>query len=157
MPITTRARRTRRGGGHGQGHVNVTPLIDIVMVLIIFYLMVGSLISSDYAEVALPMSTQGKPAAAADVYTINVMADGPPTPPGMEAPASRRTRLVIGGAETDIAGLARDLRARLARDPALVVQLRAGRDLPYRAVEPVVKAASRAGATNLRLITEQVR
>lgn len=127
------------------------------MVLIIFYLMVGSLISTDYVDVPLPLSTQGKTAAAADVYTVNVIAEGPAPPPGMMAAPGRRTKIVVQGVETDAAGLARDLKARLSRDPKMVVQLRAGKDLPYRAVEPVVRSVSRAGATSVRLITEPAR
>lgn len=151
--LTHRTSGRRRGrAGAGAEHVNVTPLIDVVMVLIIFYLMVGSLISSDYSEVPLPYATHGQPAAEADVYTINIIAGGPAIA-GQPGTATR-AQIVVRGAPVDAAFVARDLGERLASDPKIIVQLRAARDLPYRAVEPVVKACARAGATTIRLITE---
>lgn len=150
----SRLRKRRSTRGAHAPEINVTPLIDIVMVLIIFYLMVGSLISSDYADVPLPYSVRGEPAAAADVYVINVSARDSAGGAGAEGGVVR-TAIVVQGAETDVGALARDVGARLARDPGMVIQLRASRDLPYRAVEPVVKACARAGATSLRLVTER--
>lgn len=163
MPTRTQRRRAARGAHAAE--INVTPLIDIVMVLIIFYLMVGSLISSDYADVPLPFSVRGEPAAAADVFVINIRAKtatGEPAAPGATGPAAGaapggvvRTAIVVQGVETDAPSLTRDLAERLARDPLMVIQLRAARDLPYRAVEPVVKACAKAGASSIRLVTER--
>ncbi len=149
----SRRRRSRRGSSEtGAEAVNVVPLIDVVMVLIIFYLMVGSFISSDYAEVPLPIAVYGEPSSGAEVFTVNVV-----TEPDAAAPSRLRTRIVVQGAETDEAGVARMLRDALQRHPETVVQLRAARDLPYRAVEPVVLAAARAGASTVRLVTEAGR
>ncbi|MBL0922657.1 MAG: biopolymer transporter ExbD [Phycisphaerales bacterium] len=152
----SRRRRSRRGHGDaGAEAINVTPLIDIVMVLIIFYLMVGSFISSDYADVPLPLAMHGEPGAAAEVFTINVLADDPAGAPG--SPARVRTRILVQGVETDEAGVARALRDVFRAHPDTVVQLRAARDLPYRAVEPVALAAAQAGASTIRLVTESAQ
>ncbi len=149
----SRRRRSRRGSGEtGAEAINVTPLIDIVMVLIIFYLMVGSFISSDYADVPLPLAMYGEPAAAAEVFTINVLTEDQPRP-GLRA----RTRIMVQGVDTDEDGVARALREVFKKHPDTVVQLRAARDLPYRAVEPIVLAAARAGASTIRLVTESAQ
>lgn len=149
----SRRRRSRRGSGDsGAESINVTPLIDIVMVLIIFYLMVGSFISSDYTDVPLPLAMHGEPAAAAEVFTINVISDEPLMPGGRS-----RTRIVVQGVDTDEDGVSRALREVFKKHPDTVVQLRAARDLPYRAVEPVALAAARAGATSIRLVTESAQ
>jgi biopolymer transport protein ExbD len=149
----SRRRRSRRGAHEaGAEAINVTPLIDVVMVLIIFYLMVGSFISSDYAEIPLPIAVHGEPTAGADVFTVNVVAEPDPL-----APARHRTRIIVQGAETDQSGVARLLREAFQRHPETIVQLRAARDLPYEAVEPVVLAAARAGASTIRLVTESGR
>lgn len=143
------ARRRRRHRGHSEGgHVNVVPLIDIVMVLIIFYLMVGSFISEDYESVPLPLSVAGAPTAGADVLTINALA----RPDG-----SGRAVYRVMSQDIDEAGIRRLIESRRARDPELVVQVRASRELTYGAVEPAVRAVSQAGVARLRLVTESAQ
>lgn len=145
-------RRTRGEGALGHDAINVTPLIDIVMVLIVFYLMVGSFIASDYEDVPLPLAVEGEPSAGADIFTINLI----PEPASSRSGASRIT-IIVQGREMDAAALERTLRETIRRRPDTTVQLRAARTLPYRAVEPIVLATARAGATTLRLVTEDAR
>jgi biopolymer transport protein ExbD len=138
-------RRGRHSHGEG-GHVNVVPLIDIVMVLIIFYLMVGSFIGEDYESVPLPLSVAGQPTAGADVLTVNAVRaeDG-------------RATFRVQGQDVDEPAIRRAIERMRAKDPDVVVQLRAARDLPYGAVEPAVRAISQAGVTRLRLVTESAQ
>lgn len=143
-------RRSRRGRSHdGEGgHVNVVPLIDIVMVLIIFYLMVGSFIHDDYEDVPLPLSVAGEPTAGAEVLTINaVTREGSPG----------RAVFRVQSQDVDEGGIQRMIERMRAKDPELVVQLRASRDLAYGAVEPAVRAISRAGVARVRLVTESAQ
>lgn len=139
-------RRRRHHGDHEGGHVNVVPLIDIVMVLIIFYLMVGSFLQDDYEDVPLPLSVAGQPTAGADVLTVNAVRaeDG-------------RATFRVQGQDVDEPAIRRAIERMRAKDPDVVVQLRAARDLPYGAVEPAVRAISQAGVTRLRLVTESAQ
>ena len=57
------------------GEVNVTPLIDVVMCLIIFYLMVGKLATDRKTPVTLPESAVGTQAEP-DVLVVNVAPAG---------------------------------------------------------------------------------
>lgn len=141
-------RRRRHHGDHEGGHVNVVPLIDIVMVLIIFYLMVGSFLQDDYEDVPLPLSVAGLPTAGAEVLTINALPrEGEPG----------RVVYRVQSQDVDEAGIRRMVERMRAKDPELVVQLRASRDLSYGAVEPAVRAISRAGVARLRLVTESAQ
>ncbi|MGP1309907.1 MAG: ExbD/TolR family protein [Phycisphaerales bacterium] len=143
------ARWRGRHRGHGEGgHVNVVPLIDIVMVLIIFYLMVGSFINEDYESVPLPLSVAGETTSGADVLTINAL----PRNDG-----SGRAVYRVMSQDIDEAGIRRLIENRRTRDPDLIVQVRASRDLTYGAVEPAVRAVSRAGVARLRLVTESAQ
>ena len=128
--------------------MNVVPLIDIVMVLIIFYLMVGPFIGDDYETLPLPLSVAGQPTAGADVFTINAVAreDG-----------TGRATFRVQGRDIDEAGIQRMVERMRRRDPDVVVQLRASRELSYGAVEPAVRAVSQAGVARLRLVTESAR
>ena len=128
----------------------VTPLIDVVMVLIIFYLMVGAFVSGDYEDMPLPLAVFGDEVSGGAVYTVNVLTR--PGADGVERPA-----IIVQGRPTSVAELTTDLRIVLSRDPATVVQLRAARDLPYGAVEPAVRAISQSGVRTMRLVTESAR
>lgn len=118
------------------------------MVLIIFYLMVGSFISEDYESVPLPLSVAGAPTAGADILTINAIT---------RDDASGRAAYRVMNQDIDEAGIRRLVELRRARDPELVVQLRASRELTYGAVEPAVRAVSQAGVARLRLVTESAQ
>lgn len=143
--MRTRAIQHGTGRAGHFGEINVTPLIDVVMCLIIFYLMVGKLATDRKAEVKLPQSAIGAQAEP-DVVVVNVLA-------GASMPA--RADVVVEGkslaADSDLEALVRE---RLATKPETVVQIRASRDLAFGVVSPVLRACTKAGAQNIRLATE---
>jgi biopolymer transport protein ExbD len=129
---------------HPFGDINVTPLIDVVMVMIVFYLIVGNLAASQRSPMPLPEARAGVPHRAQDVLAINIL-------PGEHAPS-----LIIEGSPIEPDRLPSLIRDRLAAKPGTVVQVRASRDLAYAAVEPAIDACRRAGVTTVRLATEHV-
>jgi len=52
--------------------INVTPLIDVVMVLIIFYLIVGKLAAERQGHVQLPSSAVGVQAETHDPVIVTI-------------------------------------------------------------------------------------
>ncbi|USN99199.1 MAG: biopolymer transporter ExbD [Phycisphaeraceae bacterium] len=123
----------------GPGHINVTPLIDIVMVLIIFYLLVGQLALDRRGEVDLPEATRGVEAEPTDTpITIAIRADG-----GM----------AIEAIETPPEVLARMLEVLLRQKPGRAVQIRADRATAYRHVRAALDACREAGVTHVELAT----
>ena len=127
--------------------INVTPLIDVVMVLIVFYLIVGKLAADRRAVVELPSTGVGTVAEE--------KAPGVSTVAGTD---SGGARVLIDGVETPVESLEGLLRARVGGDPAgTVVQVRADRRLASGAVEPVVRACRGAGLTAVQLVTEKSR
>ncbi len=112
---------------------NMTPLIDVVFLLIIFFLVSSHLAQQEtQLELELPTASSGHretPGPTARV-TINVLPDG---------------RYLLGSNEVALA----ELRSRLqveSRETAgdLEVRLRADRHLAYRHVEPVLLACAHA-------------
>lgn len=128
---------------HPFGDVNVTPLIDVVMCMIVFFLIVGKLVADQRAQLRLPETRSGSARAAQDVLVINVLANG-----GGEA------RVVVDNAPVEMWMLADLVRTRLADKPTTVVQLRASRELAYGAVRPIIDACRDAGVPGLRLAAE---
>ncbi|MBL8763289.1 MAG: biopolymer transporter ExbD [Phycisphaerae bacterium] len=139
-------RSRRLIAAHPFSEINVTPLIDVVMCLIIFYLIVGKLASDQRSEVPLPPSSVGTHEDESEVFIVNVM---PPPAPGQPA------RFIVDALD---AGSAANLESMLAQrkklKPKVSVQVRASRDLPFGAVEPIYRAARNAGITTVYLAAE---
>ncbi len=131
---------------HTIGKVNVTPMIDVVMCLIIFYLLVGKLATAQRVK-DLPTSGEGTSESPASALVVDIL----PGPGKDSAP-----QLAVNGAAGDVAGLEAALK-RLAGNAAgkAEVQIRAGKDLPYSQLAPVLAACRRAGLTSVRLVAER--
>jgi biopolymer transport protein ExbD len=61
---------------HPFSKINVTPMIDVVMVLIIFYLIVGKLAADQRSNIRLPESRTGSTEKAQERLVINVLPAG---------------------------------------------------------------------------------
>ena len=133
------------------GKINVTPLIDVVMVLIIFFLLVGRIAADRSAFVRLPASNQGDATATPGVTVAVLPPDA--TSGGVEPV------VLVDATQFALADVAAALRARLpelaAGTQSTPILLRADRTLPYAAVEPVIRACREAGAVSLRLIASR--
>jgi biopolymer transport protein ExbD len=143
-----RYRRNHRARAFGE--INVTPLIDVVMCLIIFYLMVGKLAGDRKTSVDLPETRVG---AEADpqVLVVNVVRTSGAGWPGNGA------QVVVERTDVrDAEALERIVRDRLGSHPETVVQVRAEKELPWDLVRPVLRSCTRAGAANVRLASERV-
>lgn len=123
--------------------INVTPLIDVVMCLIIFYLLVFRLASDRLTPVDLPSTATGTRSEQTRSLVITIT--GSPR------------RIVVDGVEVPASGLPGVLAARMPADPAArpPVQVRADRSLPYADVAPVLDACRAAGVASVRLVTER--
>ena len=135
-------RRQNNLGGH-TAHVNVTPLIDVIMCLIIFYLIVGHLAAGRSSSVDLPNSTTGRQAEKAAPIVINIVAP--------EEKAS--LPLLLLGEEPITAGqLPKILRDRALLSPDVEVQIRADKKLNYGSIAPVLMACRDAGLLSVKLV-----
>ena len=117
---------------------NMTPLIDVVFLLIIFFL-VSSQLAKQEANVtlSLPEASTGSEAVNNEQrrMTLNVRADG---------------SISIGGHEVS----ASQLEGRLAeaveiKGSDVEVRIRASRDLPYEEAETLMLACARQGIWNV--------
>jgi len=117
---------------------NMTPMIDVVFQLIIFFLL-SSHLAKQEQQLPLPLPTAKsgtvEAAEARPRLTVNVLADG--------------TLLVANRPiqAEELAGLLRERRAAHGED--LEVRIRADRSVLYRRVEPVLVACVQAGIWNV--------
>jgi biopolymer transport protein ExbD len=139
----------------GSGKINVTPLIDVVMCLIVFFLIVGKLAHDQRVRIDLPASGTGLTEKSPDVLIINVVpamrtTGGTPAPP----PAFPH-RIIIDAAEVPQMALEATIREKLIARPEAVVEVRGSRQLAFESVASVIRACKNAGVASVRLATER--
>jgi biopolymer transport protein ExbD len=117
--------------------VNVIPIIDISLVLLVILFVTAPLLSYPNLPVKLPkaQATESSDQTIAITYTN----DG---------------RLSLRSAETPWMTLEEGLKAELQKRPNLIVLLRVDKTVPYRIVARLIAAAKAAGAKQIALGTE---
>jgi biopolymer transport protein ExbD len=126
--------------GRADVGINLTPMIDVVFQLIIFFL-VSSHLAKQEAQMVLPLpvaETGEKPIdSTVKRLTLNVLADG---------------SLVLAGRHVPGDELASRLAAALREqnEAGLEIRIRGDRDVEYRFVEPVLIACAKAGVWDVK-------
>jgi biopolymer transport protein ExbD len=117
---------------------NMTPMIDVVFLLIIFFLVSSHLAKQEaQLELPLPQAATGQTPTdeSAPRVTVNVLADG---------------SLMLAGHRVQPDQLQQRLSEQMARDGGdLEVRIRSDRNVPYGTVEPIMLACIRAGIWNV--------
>jgi biopolymer transport protein ExbD len=135
--------------------INATPLIDVVMCLILFFLIVGQLSSENGPTVRLPRTGVGQDeqSAAVMIVTVTKAADDAPHQGwGAYGVAVHADGLPLDNSKS----LESAVRNKLAINPTASVQVRADRSLLWQNVEPVLRATGQGGAKSVRLATERL-
>ena len=133
------------GGGSGPRRamtdINVTPLVDVMLVLLIIFMVTAPLIQSG-VKVDLPRASAQQMEHSEQKLVLTITKD---------------RRVLLGDAEIAFAELEKKLaaNARLQKDKELY--LHADRSLPYGQVVEVMAIARRAGVESLGMITEPER
>jgi len=115
--------------------INITPLVDIFLVLLIIFMITSSVI--DQREIALQV-----PRAA------NA---GSQAPKASGLMVDRNGETYLDGQKLDTASIAAVLRGAVARDPDHQVLIEADRDLKYQSVVDVIDLVRGAGITKYAL------
>jgi biopolymer transport protein ExbD len=133
---------------HGTIEINATPLIDVVMCLIVFYLIVGKMAADQLSPMQLPQTALGSLDTEPLVLIINVL----PVESGAAWRESNARVIVEGVAIADAPALAVTIASRLQHEETTAVQIRADRRLPFGAVEPVLRACAATGVESSRAV-----
>jgi biopolymer transport protein TolR len=127
-----------RGARTTMSEINVTPMVDVMLVLLVIFMVTTPLIQQG-VKVNLP-ETKAAPVEAADKKLV--------------VSIDRSQRVFIGEAEVPLKELEAKLKANLKAQQDKELYLHADRDLPYGVVVDVMAQAQRAGITNLGMITD---
>jgi biopolymer transport protein TolR len=132
-------RRGRRGGAR-MAEINVTPFVDVMLVLLIIFMVAAPMLTVG-VPVELPRTSAGAlPSEQEEPLAVTLTADG---------------AIRLMDTEVNPADLLPQLRAIAAERRDTKVFLRADGSIPYERVVQVMGALNNGGFNNIGLVTEQ--
>ncbi len=132
-------RGRRRGRAAAMSEINVTPFVDVMLVLLIIFMVAAPLLTVG-VPVELPKTAANAlPTEQEEPLTITMTSDG---------------RLLIQNADVADADLIPRLRAIAAERTSDKVFLRADGAIPYERVAQLMGALNAGGFTNIGLVTD---
>lgn len=139
--------------GRAEMEANLTPMIDVTFLLIVFFVLVSQIVEVEHVDLNLPQPERPLTARMEDDrrVVINVV---PRSRGSSEIESYRVGGRAFPPTKDGVEGMIVHLAALYAANPNLNVNLRADRATHYEWVEPamraVVEAASRSGQVNIR-------
>ena len=131
-------RLERNPGAQPMSDINMTPLIDVMLVLLVIFIITAPLMTSSL-KLDLPRAEGAAPSDAPAFVALAIDADG---------------RLFLADQPAGREQIVERVRAAARRDPATEVQLRADRKVPYGRVAELIGWVQEAGLTRIGFITE---
>lgn len=119
--------------------INVTPLVDITLVLLIIFMVTATFVSEQGLQVNLPkVATQEN--APTPAITVTIGANG---------------ELRIMKKDTDLDGLTKQMAIESGLNPAVKVLVKAHKDLTYEKVAAVLDAIKLGGVQKVALAMDR--
>jgi biopolymer transport protein TolR len=128
----------RRGGGLYEpvAEINVTPLVDVMLVLLIVFMITAPMLASGM-RVDLPQAKTAQPLDPKEPIIITVTRDG---------------KAFVGGDEVAPAELAQAVRAKLGNDRDRMIHVRGDRDVMYGEIVGVMDRLAAGGFSRIALV-----
>jgi biopolymer transport protein TolR len=118
--------------------INVTPLVDVMLVLVVIFIITAPLLASSL-RVDLPRAEGTQAGDAPRFVTVGLTQDG---------------RLHLNDKPVSAAQLAEQLTATARQNPETEIQLRADQGVPYGRVVEVMGVAHQAGLHRIGFVAE---
>lgn len=129
--------KTQEDDGDVMGEINVTPLVDVMLVLLVVFIVTAPLLTNA-VHVNLPKTAETAPPEEKDPVYLSVDAQG---------------KVFIDKREIAVDAVEAELKIRQAADPELALNLNADDGVQYGVVAKVMAAIERAGVTKLSVLT----
>lgn len=131
-------RLERTPGTQPMSEINVTPMVDVMLVLLVIFMLTAPLLASSI-KLELPKTDAAKPAEAPKFVTLVVDKTG---------------KVFLNDQPVTLAQLADGLLQTAAQSPDTEVQLRADESVPYGRVVEVMGVAQKAGLNRIGFVAE---
>jgi biopolymer transport protein TolR len=131
-------RLERTTGPQPMSEINMTPLIDVMLVLLVIFMITAPLMTSSL-KLDLPRSDAAQSGDAAASVSVSLDAQG---------------QLYVGDDKVDTAAFTQRMADTARRNPQAEVQLRADRSVPYGRVAEVIGQVQKAGLNRIGFVAE---
>ena len=127
--------------GKFMGEINVVPLVDVMLVLLIIF-MVAAPMMTQGLDVELPTTNSEALRQSDEVLVLTVTKD---------------SKIYLDEFAVESEGLAAKLKNIVQQKPQTKIYLRADKDVPYGVIVQVMAQTREAGIENLGMVTEPER
>jgi biopolymer transport protein TolR len=134
------------GGGNGRkgryrpmAEINVTPMVDVMLVLLVIFMITAPLMTSS-VNVDLPKASATALTPQKDPITVSVAAD---------------SKVYLGNDGMDLGDLVAKLQAASQSDPDRRIYVRGDKTVPYGRMIEVMGTIKQGGFTKVALLVEQ--
>lgn len=134
--------RGRRRRSAPMSEINVTPFVDVMLVLLIIFMVAAPLLTVGVPLDLPETKAEALPSAEEEPLTVTMDAEG---------------RIYLQTTEVDAATLIPKLRAIAERRTSQQIYLRADRGLNYGRVAETMGALNAGGFRQISLVTDQIR
>jgi biopolymer transport protein TolR len=131
-------RLERRASAQPMSDINMTPLIDVMLVLLVIFMITAPLMSTSL-KLDLPKTEGAKPTDAQQFVTLAVDPQG---------------RTFWGDEQVSLDTLRLRVREAATRNPATEVQLRADKTVTYGRVAELIGVVQEGGLSRVGFVTE---
>ncbi len=131
-------RLERTSGPTPMSDINMTPLIDVMLVLLVIFMITAPLMSSSL-KLDLPKADGAQPNEAPQFISVALDPQG---------------QLFFGDEKVDAAAFAARVADAARKNPRTEVQLRADKGVPYGRVAEVIGVVQKAGLSRIGFVTE---
>ena len=131
--------KTDSSDREAMSEINVTPLVDVMLVLLIVFIVTAPLLTQA-VHVDLPKTEKTDPSPDKHTSTVAIDALG---------------KITLNDEAQSIETLEQSLKAKLEADPELILQFQADKAVPYGTVAEAMAIAHKAGITHLAFITRE--
>ena len=131
-------RLERNHGAEPMSEINVTPLVDVMLVLVVIFILTAPLLASS-VKLELPKSDAASTTDAT---------------PSVSLVVDRAGQAYLDNRPVPLAELSQSLARTAALQPDTEVQLRADENAPYGKVIEVLGVAQKAGLTRIGFVTD---
>jgi biopolymer transport protein TolR len=133
------AMQTQNNDDGEMSEINVTPLVDVMLVLLVVFIVTAPLLTQ-VVRVKLPKTEQTEPAPDQHITILSIPANGQPMIDDKPVPLDK---------------LELELKAMQEKNPDISLQLQADKTAVFDAVAKVMACAQRSGIGKLSFVTVQ--
>jgi len=128
---------TGTGSADVVSEINITPLVDVMLVLMVVFILTAPLLNNA-VRINLPQTAATAAPDAVKAVTVSVDGAG---------------KVYIDKREVGLEALEPELKTLVTANPELALSLQADETVPYKAVAKAMASISRSGVTKLSVLT----